>query len=411
LEAIWGKLSRYLNGESLDKLYEVIRGDLLKKHPDLEVDFIDTALSGGLARLSYCIPRYAQEDPSYKRLKVTPDLRVPPNIVEDYEMLNFFEPFALNEVDKEILKKMLEMDEKFRKGSDINPIFEKLEKKLKRRFTDWLKHRQVHPYLIKEMSIALIILFECYNRQSGEIQAFSKISDYKLGQVVEGMTLLGVTPWLGRFLYVPFMFLCLLKYFDCIGYRKLSEELEDNLYDLQDTVVEQIKSLEGYGELLSRDKFLAAEVYNYSLENYAAHRGNFRFDWLMPRSIEILEALEEARIDRSQAQKMLKVSSEELKELESHFSQALLVVDAKNEAESFKEGLRQSLERALEEGLDSPEAKEKFLAQACYRAADLLYLLESKDRELTCCSEDLRGISSEEERDQEEAQASNAPLH
>lgn len=87
---------------------------------------------------------------------------------------------------------------------------------------------------------------------------------------------------------------------------------------------------------LDRWKLLAAETYSYSYDNYADHQ----------------------------------------------FRDALEVVDAPTPAESFRRSVRQAIKRALADGMESEEQIEALVVQVCYRAADLSFLLRSRDEPL-----------------------------
>jgi hypothetical protein len=65
-------------------------------------------------------------------------------------------------------------------------------------------------------------------------------------------------------------------------------------------------------------------------------------------------------------------------------------VDAPTPAESFRRGVRYSIQDAVEEGLTDEKAIERLVTQICYRAADLAYLLDLEQRRLSDYSEELR---------------------
>ncbi len=58
--------------------------------------------------------------------------------------------------------------------------------------------------------------------------------------------------------------------------------------------------------------------------------------------------------------------------------------------ESFRRGVRYSIKHALEQGLTDDAAVEQLVAQICYRAADLGYLLDVTGQRLSALSEALR---------------------
>ena len=142
---------------------------------------------------------------------------------------------------------------------------------------------------------------------------------------------------------------------------------------------------------MERIHFLAAEIFSYSYANYDDHLGiNERFDTLMTRDAEMLEtALKEEWSIEKVAQE-LDVSAEIARKLLFAAKEALEVVDAENPAESFRNAVRQNIEVALTDGLDSTEAIESLVTQICYRAADLGFVLDKKGQHLSQYSRHLR---------------------
>lgn len=90
---------------------------------------------------------------------------------------------------------------------------------------------------------------------------------------------------------------------------------------------------------------------------------------------------------------------EEAEEFLRAYHRSLEVVDARNPAEAFRAGVRQSIRFALEEGLSGDEAVEKLITQICYRAADLAYLLDLEGSRLSPYSERLRREPDDEDDD------------
>ena len=66
------------------------------------------------------------------------------------------------------------------------------------------------------------------------------------------------------------------------------------------------------------------------------------------------------------------------------------MVDAKDAAAAFRWGVRQSVERALAEGLGNEASVERLVTQVCYRAADLAFLLDREGEPLSRYSRALR---------------------
>lgn len=143
---------------------------------------------------------------------------------------------------------------------------------------------------------------------------------------------------------------------------------------------------------MKRRHFLAAELFAYSFANYAAHLpvGNSRFTRLMPREAELLERAEDEGWSDKKVAEALEMEVEKVPEWRKRFRRAVEVVDAGNPADAFRAGVRFSIEDAVADGLDDPEAIERLVTQICYRAADLAFLLEEGGRTLSDFSEELR---------------------
>jgi hypothetical protein len=62
----------------------------------------------------------------------------------------------------------------------------------------------------------------------------------------------------------------------------------------------------------------------------------------------------------------LEIDAEIARQYLIRVKEALEIVDAENPAESFRNGVRQSIYYAVEDGLDSPEAIEALVIQICY---------------------------------------------
>jgi hypothetical protein len=142
---------------------------------------------------------------------------------------------------------------------------------------------------------------------------------------------------------------------------------------------------------MNRTQLLAAELFNYSYANYQGHLGgNERFDRLMPRTVTTLERAECEDWPLKKVARELDVEPEQAEELIRGLQEARSVVDAENPAEAFRIGVRQSIELALEIGLEDSEDIEKLARQICYRAADLAYLLKVEGSSLSRYSRHLR---------------------
>jgi hypothetical protein len=139
-------------------------------------------------------------------------------------------------------------------------------------------------------------------------------------------------------------------------------------------------------------KQLLAETFHYSYANYAAHLdGNVRFDKWMPRDVDTLERAEQEGWDDSRLAQALEVSEDRVEFWRESYRRAKEIVDAPTSAESFRRGVRYSIQDAFEEGLTGDEREiEGLVTQICYRAADLAYLLDLEQRRLSDYSEELR---------------------
>lgn len=143
-------------------------------------------------------------------------------------------------------------------------------------------------------------------------------------------------------------------------------------------------------EGLDRRSLLAAEIFGYSYDHYEDHLGNLRFDELMPRQVDTLERAERENWDDARLAATLDRDGQEIPSLRGRYRRAVSIVDAPTPAESFRRGVRFSIQDALEEGLDDEEALERLVGQICHRAADLGYLLEVSGEPLAVYSEELR---------------------
>ena len=143
---------------------------------------------------------------------------------------------------------------------------------------------------------------------------------------------------------------------------------------------------------MDRKFLLAAEIYSYSYDNYADHIPveNLRFTKYMPENALALENADNKNWSDERIAKKLEVTLEYAKELRTAYKKAVQIVDAENAAQSFREGVKQSIEYSLEEGLKSDGEIEKLVTQICYRAADLSYLLSLEGKELFEYSSELR---------------------
>jgi hypothetical protein len=143
---------------------------------------------------------------------------------------------------------------------------------------------------------------------------------------------------------------------------------------------------------MDREKLLAAETFSYSYANYANHLGigHVRFEELMPQDVRILEQAEQEGWSLKKLAQALECNEDIAERFRVSYIRAKDIVDTPNAAESFRRGVRYSILDAVEEGLTGEAEIERLVTQICYRAADLAYLLDLEDRELSHYSKDLR---------------------
>jgi predicted transcriptional regulator len=145
-------------------------------------------------------------------------------------------------------------------------------------------------------------------------------------------------------------------------------------------------------EKLDRVKLLAAELFSYSLDNYADHVeiGNERFTKIMPNDINTLLKAEKENWTEDKIAEELEIDRSQVKNYIERFEEAKKIVDAINPSESFRYSVLQSIKQALNDGLKNEEDVDKLVIQICYRTADLGYLLELEGKSLSDYSEWLR---------------------
>ena len=142
---------------------------------------------------------------------------------------------------------------------------------------------------------------------------------------------------------------------------------------------------------MNRKQLLAAETFHYSYANYANHLGgNIRFDKWMPDDVDTLERAEREGWDDARLAQALDVPEDRVEFWRVSHQRAKDIVDAPNPADSFRRGVRYSIQDAVEEGLTGEREIERLVTQICYRAADLAYLLDLERKRLSDYSEELR---------------------
>lgn len=142
---------------------------------------------------------------------------------------------------------------------------------------------------------------------------------------------------------------------------------------------------------MNRKQLLAAETFHYSYAHYADHLGgNIRFDKWMPRDVDILERARREGWDDARLAEALEVPEDQVEFWRESYRRAKDIVDAPTPAESFRRGVRFSVQDALDEGLTGEKLVERIVGQVCYRAADLAYILDMRNERLSQYSSALR---------------------
>lgn len=143
---------------------------------------------------------------------------------------------------------------------------------------------------------------------------------------------------------------------------------------------------------MNRKQLLAAETFSYSFNKYAekVEMRAERFTKLMPADIDILEKSRIENWSLEQLSEALEMDMELAVLLQQNYSNAREIFNAPTPAESFRRGVPHSIRHELKEGLKSDADIERLVVQICYRAADLSYLLDIRNEELSKYSEELR---------------------
>jgi hypothetical protein len=146
---------------------------------------------------------------------------------------------------------------------------------------------------------------------------------------------------------------------------------------------------------MDRRDLLAAETFHYSYANYDDHLGigNIRFDKLMPDDVDTLEQDAQEGWDDARLAAALEIEVDKVEFWRESYRRAKEIVDAPTAAESFRRGVRYSIQDAVDEGLAGEEAIEQLVTQICHRTADLAYLLDMEAEILSHYSRELRRSS------------------
>lgn len=143
---------------------------------------------------------------------------------------------------------------------------------------------------------------------------------------------------------------------------------------------------------MDRIQLLAAEIFNYSYDNYAEHLGigNDRFDKLMPQDVTLLEKAEKENWSAQEVSQHLEIPLEQVPTLQDSYRKARSIIDAPNPSESFRKAVQYCIEFAVKQGLGDEESCERLTRQICYRVADLGFLLNERNEPLHKYSRHLR---------------------
>ncbi len=141
---------------------------------------------------------------------------------------------------------------------------------------------------------------------------------------------------------------------------------------------------------LSKKQLLAAETFGYSYAHFADHLPNPRFSKLMLDDVDVLEKSEVENWPIDRLAMRLEIPIDAAKRDLDRFKSAKEIIEASTATEMFRVGVRQSIELAIADGLDSPEAIEKLVVQIGYRTVDLGYLIEVDDQRISDVAEGLK---------------------
>lgn len=141
---------------------------------------------------------------------------------------------------------------------------------------------------------------------------------------------------------------------------------------------------------ITRKQMLAADIFGYSYANYEDHLGNIRFDRLMPSDVDTLERAEREGWNASRLAQALEIPEVRVASFQRTYREAKEILDAPTLAESFRRGVRFSIQHAVEQGLEDKGSIERLVTQICYRAADLGFRLDMEGQQLSEYADELR---------------------
>ncbi|MCP4690925.1 MAG: hypothetical protein GY859_22930 [Desulfobacterales bacterium] len=142
---------------------------------------------------------------------------------------------------------------------------------------------------------------------------------------------------------------------------------------------------------MKRKHRLAADIFGYSYFHYQDHLGGHeRFDHIMPDDAETLEKALKEKWSLQRVAREIEIDVKDAPTYLEAAEKALEIANAENLAESFRVAVRHSVEKALEEGLESPKSIDELVKQICYNAADFGFRLDEEGQRLSQYSRNLR---------------------
>ncbi|WP_182869984.1 hypothetical protein, partial [Stieleria mannarensis] len=154
---------------------------------------------------------------------------------------------------------------------------------------------------------------------------------------------------------------------------------------------------DGTAGALGREHLLAAEIFGYSFANYRDHLGigNVRFEDLMPDDAKVLQQAVTENWPLTRVAAAMNTDTDNAASLIDSAKDAIKVVDAATPADSFRMAVRQLVQTASEQGLNTEQDVDNLVTQICYRVSDLSVLLDLDDSRLSDYSRALREESDE----------------
>jgi hypothetical protein len=143
---------------------------------------------------------------------------------------------------------------------------------------------------------------------------------------------------------------------------------------------------------MTRDHLLAAEIFAYSFADYAKNLqdGHIRFKEEMPNTVRNLEKAENENWPDEDLATAINMDMAKTLLWKKRFRHALEVVDAPDPVTAFRNAVRQSIANELGRHQLGDAELESAVTQVCFRTADLSFVLDMGQMNLSDCSVDLR---------------------